>query len=369
MAALGEMPFGRYYGSVDATPLFVLLAGAYYERTADRAFVESIWPNVEAALGWIDDYGDRDGDGFIEYERRAADGLIHQGWKDSDDAMLHADGTPASGPIALCEVQGYVYAARRAGAVLAAALGLSEQAEILRRRAEELRHHFEEAFWCEEMGTYALALDGEKRPCRVRSSNAGHCLFGGIAAPERAARVARLLGTPESFSGWGDPDPRHVRGPVQPDGISQRVGLAARQRADRPWACPLWDEGPHGRGPVRAVRCRDLFRPAPDAGAVLRLRPRAGRGAGAVSGRLRPQAWASAAVFLLLQGCLGLVVHAPERRIWLHQPRLPAFVPELRIANLEVDGAVVDLVLTRYGDDVGVEVARRVGELSVVVAR
>ena len=98
MATLGEMPFGRYYGSVDATPLFVLLAGAYYERTADRPFAESIWPNVEAALAWIDDFGDRDGDGFVEYERRAADGLIHQGWKDSDDAVSHADGTPGVGP-------------------------------------------------------------------------------------------------------------------------------------------------------------------------------------------------------------------------------------------------------------------------------
>ena len=180
------MPFGRYYGSVDATPLFVLLAGAYYERTADRPFAESIWPNVEAALAWIDDFGDRDGDGFVEYERRAADGLIHQGWKDSDDAVSHADGTLATGPIALCEVQSYVYAARRAGAVLAAALGMPDRASALERQAEELRERFEAAFWCDDLGTYALALDGEKRPCRVRASNAGQCLFGGIASPDRA---------------------------------------------------------------------------------------------------------------------------------------------------------------------------------------
>ena len=203
MAVLGEMPFGRYYGSVDATPLFVLLAGAYYERTADRAFAAAIWPHVEAALGWIDRDGDRDGDGFVEYERRAADGLIHQGWKDSDDAVSHADGTPASGPIALCEVQAYVYAARRAGAVLAAALGMPDRAAELERQAGRLRERFEAAFWCDDLGTYALALDGDKRPCRVRTSNAGHCLFGGIAAPDRAARVARGLMAPELFSGWG----------------------------------------------------------------------------------------------------------------------------------------------------------------------
>ncbi|HEX7579900.1 MAG TPA: glycogen debranching N-terminal domain-containing protein, partial [Thermoanaerobaculia bacterium] len=203
MAALREMPFGRYYGSVDATPLFVLLAGAYFERTGDRAFVESLWPNVRAALDWIDRYGDRDGDGFVEYERRSADGLLHQGWRDSEDAVFHEDGSPAEGPIALCEVQGYVYAARRAGAVLAATLGHTKEAEALEGQAEALRRLFEETFWCEDLSTYAMALDGAKRPCRVRSSAAGQCLFTGIVSPERARRVARTLLLPESFSGWG----------------------------------------------------------------------------------------------------------------------------------------------------------------------
>ncbi len=193
MAALKEMPFGRYYGSVDATPLFVLLAGAYYKRTGDRAFVESLWPNLEAALSWIDRYGDRDGDGFVEYQRQSHDGLLHQGWKDADDAVFHADGSPARGPIALCEVQGYVYAARRAGAMLAAASGLGEQSAELERQAEGLREHFEQAFWREDLATYALALDGEKRPCLVRSSNAGQCLFTGIVRPDHAQRLARTL--------------------------------------------------------------------------------------------------------------------------------------------------------------------------------
>ena len=141
MAALEEMPFARYYGSVDATPLFVVLAGAYYERTGDRGLIEEIWPNIEAALQWIDRYGDCDGDGFIEYYRRSDDGLLHQGWKDSDDAIFHADGTLARGPIALCEVQGYAYAAWRAGAVLATALARPEQAAQFaspRRGAEEI---------------------------------------------------------------------------------------------------------------------------------------------------------------------------------------------------------------------------------------
>ena len=202
MATLRETPFGRYYGSVDATPLFVLLAGAYYERTGDREFIEALWPSVEAALGWIDRYGDRDGDGFVEYQRMCPDGLLHQGWKDTDDAVSHADGSLADGPIALCEVQGYVYAARRAAATMALLLGKAERAAELTRQAEDLQARFEVVFWCEDLSTYALALDGQKRPCRVRTSNAGQCLFTGIVHPERAARMALTLLDPDSFSGW-----------------------------------------------------------------------------------------------------------------------------------------------------------------------
>src|SRR5262245_12859283 len=193
MARLGEVPFGRYYGSIDATPLFVIAAGAYFERTADRAFLRTIWPHVERALDWIDRYGDRDGDGFIEYARRSPTGLVQQGWKDSQDSVFHADGSLAEGPIALCEVQAYVYDARRRAAAMADALADAARADRLRHQAEQLRVAFEDQFWCAELGTYALALDGQKRPCRVRTSNAGHCLFGGIASPERARQVAEGL--------------------------------------------------------------------------------------------------------------------------------------------------------------------------------
>src|SRR5262249_34119222 len=161
---LREMPFGRYYGSVDATPLFVLLAGAYYERTRGLEVAGSLWPHVEAALGWVDRYGDRDGAGVVEYERQPPARPLHQAWTDSDDAVFHADGAPAHGPIALCEVRGYVYAARKAAAAVALALGRSARAAELNRQADQLRERFEEAFWCADLGTYALALDGEKRP-------------------------------------------------------------------------------------------------------------------------------------------------------------------------------------------------------------
>jgi glycogen debranching enzyme len=369
MAATGEMPFGRYYGSVDATPLFVLLAGAYYERTADRLFAASIWPNVEAALAWIDDFGDRDGDGFVEYERRAADGLIHQGWKDSDDAVSHADGSLASGPIALCEVQAYVYAARRAGAVMAAALGLTDRASRLEERAEALRQRFEAAFWCDDLGTYALALDGEKRPCRVRTSNAGQCLFGGITSPERAARVARGLLSFECFSGWG------IRTLAATEARYNPMGYHNGAVWPHDNALITYGASRYGRKDLAVAVLGGLFA----AGTYLDLNRMPelfcgfdrGPGEGPVPYPVAcaPQAWAAGSVYLLLQGCLGLGVSGVERQVWFHEPRLPSFVTELRITNLVVAGCSVDLHLVRHGDDVGVTVLRRSSDLSVVVAR
>ena len=369
MAALGEMPFGRYYGSVDATPLFVFLAGAYYERTGDQSFARLIWPNVEAALAWIDEFGDRDGDGFVEYERRAANGLIHQGWKDSDDAVSHADGTAAQGSIALCEVQSYVYAARRAGAVLATALGMGRRASALESQAEGLRLRFEKAFWCEDLGTYALALDGEKRPCRIKTSNAGLCLFGGIASSDRAARVTRGLASSELFCGWGirtlsatevrfNPMGYH-NGAVWPHDNALIAYGAARYGLKDFTAAVL-------AGQFAAARYFDLNR-MPELFCGFDREP--GEGPVPYPVACAPQAWAAGSVFLLLEGCLGLSVRGVDRQIWLHQPRLPSFVPELWITNLEVAGASVDLHLVRHGDDVGVNVLRRLGDVSVVVAK
>ena len=203
MAALGEVPFRCYYGTVDATPLFVMLAYAYYNRTGDRELIERLWPNVERALHWIDKYGDCDGDGFVEYSRRSKDGLVQQGWKDSNDSVFHADGRLADGPIALCEVQGYAYAAKRGAAYLALVQGDRERSSVLEAQAATLRQRFDETFWCDEISTYALALDGEKQQCKVRTSNPGHCLYTGIASADHAYRVAHSLISKELFSGWG----------------------------------------------------------------------------------------------------------------------------------------------------------------------
>ncbi len=203
MAALREVPFAQYYGSVDATPLFVLLAGLYVERTGDEETLAELWPAIEAALRWIDGAGDPDKDGFVEYRRASEQGLANQGWKDSYDAIFHADGRLAEGYIALAEVQGYVFAGKRLAARCALRLGKRKLAQELEAEAQRLAERFEGAFWCEELGTYALALDGDKQPCKVRSSNAGHLLFSGIVREDRAQKVAADLMRPHFFTGWG----------------------------------------------------------------------------------------------------------------------------------------------------------------------
>jgi glycogen debranching enzyme len=367
MATLREVPFGRYYGSVDATPLFVLLAGAYYERTGDRDFIKTLWPNIEAALGWIDRHGDSDGDGFVEYQRQSSDGLLHQGWKDSDHAVFHADGSLAEGPIALCEVQGYVYAARRAAATIALMLGRVERAAELTRQAEALRNRFEAMFWCEDLSTYALALDGQKRPCRVRTSNAGQCLLTGIVHPERATRLARTLLGPDSFSGWGvrtlaagearyNPISYH-NGSVWPhDNALIAHGLARYGFGDL--ALQLWT------GQFEAGMYFDLHR-VPELFCGFPQDP--GEGPITYPVACAPQAWSAASVFLLFQACLGLTIDGPERRVYLIRPRLPASLDELRIHNLEVGDTTVDLLLRRREHDVGVDVLRRDGDVQLMV--
>jgi glycogen debranching enzyme len=369
MAALGEIPFGRYYGSIDATPLFVVVAGAYYERTADLSFIQSIWPNIERALGWIETYGDRDGDGFIEYMRTSPQGLVQQGWKDSHDSISHSDGSLVRGPIALCEVQGYAYAAKRAAAVLATALGKTDMAARLLKQARELQERFERAFWCDDLSTYALALDGDKRPCRVRSSNPGHCLMAGIVDPERARRTAGTLLNVSSFSGWG------VRtladGEVRYNPMSYHNGS-------------VW---PHDNALIAYGFARYGFKPEVlqvlqamfDASTFVDLHRlpelfcgfsrRPGEGPTLYPVACAPQAWAAAAVFMLLQACLGLEVKAIQRQLCFNYPLLPEALPDVRIHNLRIGEASVDLQLVRHKNNVGINVLRREGQVEILMVK
>lgn len=366
MAALGEVPFGRYYGSVDATPLFVLLAGAYYERTGDIAFIKSIWHAIERALQWIDEYGDVDGDGFVEYMRQTATGLAQQGWKDSHDSVFHADGREAPPPIALCEVQAYVYAARRHAAALAQALGRSDIAEGLSRRAETLRERFEDAYWDEELSTYVLALDGNKRPCRVVTSNAGHALFGGIARAERAARVAKVLTGDRVYSGWGvrtlaargvryNPLSYH-NGSVWPHDNALIAAGLGRYGLTR-HATQILD------GLHQAARVLDLHR-LPEL--FCGFHRRSGEGPTLYPVACAPQAWAAGAVFLLLQGCLGLSVDALQRRVTLTSASLPESISWLRINDLQVGSGSVDLLIERHPRGVASSVIKNTADVEVV---
>jgi glycogen debranching enzyme len=365
MAALKEVPFSLYYGSVDATPLFVMLACRYAERTGDETTLLELWPNIEAALGWIDGPGDKDGDGFVEYHRATEQGLANQGWKDSHDAIFHADGRLAEGPIALCEVQGYVFAAKRLAARAARLLGRDDRAEALDAQATKLADMFDAAFWRPQLGCYALALDGDKQPCDVRTSNAGHALFTGIARPERAAAIASAFMDHDFFSGWGirtvarkewrfNPMSYH-NGSIWPhDNALIALGLARyglKSTVERVF-----------RGLFEAAVYMDLRRLPELYCGFNRSR---GRGPTLYPVACSPQAWAAATPFALVQASLGLEFDAANSEIRLRNPRLPSFIDEMTIRNLSLAAASVDLALHRHGDEVSVRVIRSKGEVQI----
>jgi len=371
MAAVGEIPFGRYYGSIDATPLFLLLAGDYLRRTADLAFIESLWPQLEAAAAWMLACGDRDGDGFIEYQRAADTGLRNQGWKDSWDSVSHADGRLAEGPIALCEVQAYAYTALQATATISLAVGRSQQAAVFRGQAARLRQRFSECFWKPSLGGFALALDGDKQPCLVRSSNAGHCLFAGIASAEQAAGVARSLLGPGLFNGFGirTLDEREARynpmsyhnGSVWPhDNSLIALGLARYGFKDE--VLRILQGQFEASLFVPLHRLPELF---------CGFARREDEGPTLYPVACMPQAWASGAVFALLEAATGLSIAVePETgrpTVRFQRPVLPPYLEHVRISNLRVGDEEIDLELHRHETDVGVQITRRPAAVEVIV--
>ncbi len=367
MAALREVPFAQYYGSVDATPLFVLLAGLYVERTGDVDTLAELWPSIEAAIEWIDGPGDPDRDGFVEYQRASEQGLANQGWKDSYDAVFHADGRLAEGYIALAEVQGYVFAGKRLAARCALRMGLAEKARQLEAEAVRLAERFEEAFWCDDISTYALALDGAKRPCRVRTSNAGQLLFTGLVREDRARLVAAGLMQPDFFTGWGI---RTVaKGEARYNPMSYHDGS-------------IW---PHDNALIALGLARyglkhsveQVFKALFDAATYMDLRRlpelfcgfrrEKGRGPTLYPVACAPQAWASATPFTLLEAALGLEFDARHGEIRLHNPRLPAFLNEVVLRDLRLGTSSADLRVRRHGDDVSLEVMRTRGLIQVSI--
>uniref|UniRef100_C5CLG2 Amylo-alpha-16-glucosidase n=1 Tax=Variovorax paradoxus (strain S110) TaxID=543728 RepID=C5CLG2_VARPS len=345
MAAVDELPFGQYYGGVDTTPLFVALAGAYARRTGDRATIDRIWPALGAACEWMERNMARHPDGLLAYQRGEASGLVNQGWKDSHDSIFHADGRTPEGPIALVEVQGYAYAAFLAMSAMAEWRG-DAGASRWRQRAAAMRLAVESRFWLDDLGFYALAIDGANQPCRVRASNAGHLLFAGLPSAERAQAVGRQLLSSAFASGWGvrtlpaeavrfNPMSYH-NGSVWPhDAALCAAGLARYGERD---------------GVVRILD--SLFESATHFGMRLPelfcgFDREPGQSPVAYPVACLPQAWAAGSVFMLLQACLGLQVDGIRREVKIVQPRLPADIDQLHVQRLQVGHARVDLHFQR----------------------
>ncbi|MEA2536455.1 MAG: hypothetical protein QOF11_689 [Chloroflexota bacterium] len=344
LAELGLLPFAPYYGTHDATPLFMVVLSYAYEWSADKRLLRRYLPAAEAALRWVFESGDRDGDGFQEYATRSTHGLFNQGWKDSAAAIQHKDGTIPAPPIALCEFQGYVYDALLRMAAIRDVFNDPEGAADLRTRAGRLYDRFNDAFWWESEGTYYLGLDGHKRPIRTVASNAGHCLASGIVPADRADRVVDRLMAPDMWSGWG------IR------------TLSAEHPGYNPYSYHLGSVWPHdnatiaggfrryGRGEEAQRVAQGIFAAAerfesyrlPELFAGL---PRE-RGAFPVQylGANVPQAWAAASVFRFVAILCGIHAAGSQRRIFVN-PNLPDWLPAITIRNLRAGKGSADLRL------------------------
>ena len=369
MAALKEVPFGLYYGSVDSTPLFLVLLGMYVERTGDDATLRDLWPAAERALGWMDSSGDIDGDGFLEYRGTSGEGprqgLRNQGWKDSFDAVFHANGELAEGPIALCEVQAYAYAAKRLASRCAVRLGDRDRARKLDNEADDLARRFDDAFWCEDLGLYAIALDGRKNACRVRTSNAGQVLWSGIARPDRARRIADVMISPAFFSGWGirtvaRGEPRYNpmsyhNGSIWPHDNSL-IALGLSRYGFHEHVAKIFEA-------TLAAASYMEFRRLPELYCGFRRRPGAGSTLYPVA--CSPQAWASGSLFLMLQALLCIEFEPDAREIRFRNPHLPPSFDQLTLRQLAMNGAMVDIELQRSGAHVSMRVLRNIGEVQV----
>ncbi|WP_296747115.1 amylo-alpha-1,6-glucosidase [Mesorhizobium sp.] len=349
MAALRELPFGRYYGGVDTTPLYIHLACAYADRTGDMAFMDTLWPSLKAAAAWMEEASQATG--FVTYQRAAESGLSNQGWKDSIDSVFHADGRMPKGPIALVEVQGYVFAAYRGLAALARRRGEFAEAERWENRAEEMRVAVERDFWMDDLNFYALAIDGEGQPCKVRASNAGHLLYVGLPHPERAKIVADQLLSASFHSGWGlrtladdeiffNPMSYH-NGSIWPhDTALCGVGLA--RYGERESVVRLmsgtFESAVHFNMRLPELFCGFTRAPgeAPIAYPVACL----------------PQAWSAGSAFMLMQACVGLEIDGWQGELRVTRPRLPIGIDTLTLRHLSVGDKSVDLSFQRVGDRV-----------------
>ena len=369
MANTGEVPFKEYYGTIDATPLYIMLAGMYYERTANLEFIKTIWSNIKGALYWIDHYGDIDGDGFVEYKHKAENGLTNQGWKDSHDSIMYENGVLCEPPIALAEVQGYVYGAKKYAAVLAEALGEKDFSSQLEDQAEVVKSKFNEAFWDAELKSYVLALDGTKKPCRVISSNPGHCLFTGIIDNDKAKALVKSLIAENMFSGWGirtlssdavryNPMSYH-NGSIWPhDNAMIAYGFAryGYQQEVLKVTQALFDASLF----IELQRLPELY---------CGFERRRNEGPTSYPVACSPQAWSVAAVFILLQSCLRIEIDALEKKIVFDKPQLPDYIEKISISNLRLLDGICHFELYRHQYDVGFNVIQKPEDWEIIIKK
>jgi glycogen debranching enzyme len=367
LAGAGDIPHTPYFGSIDATPWFLILYGAHLRWTGDLDVARALLPNAEAALGWIDEYGDRDGDGFVEYQTRSPGGIRNQGWKDSHDAIVHADGRMAETPIALAEVQAYVYLAKLRMADVYEALGQEQRAEFLRGQAHELRRRFNDAFWMDDEQYFAGALDRDKRQVRTVMSNPGHALYCDIADPDKARAMAKRLLAPDMFSGWGvrtmsksaagyNPMSYH-NGSVWPhDNALIAAGLKRYGfvRSTNRVATALFDAAIH----ADYLRLPELF-----CGFTRRSPNRPVSYPVACS----PQAWAAGAPFLMLQAMLGISARAERNLLTVNEPHLPSWLHTVELRNLRVGSSRITLLFRREGEITSFSLLQRDGDVRVVM--
>ncbi|MBS0409626.1 MAG: amylo-alpha-1,6-glucosidase, partial [Proteobacteria bacterium] len=343
------IPHTPYYGTADATPLYLIVLHNAWRCIGDAALIEQHLPAAERCLEWIDRHGDRDGDGFQEYETRSKDGYENQGWKDSGEALVYPDGSLVKGPKALCELQGYVYDAWRRMAEIYDALDRPQKARALRAKAARLFERFNDVFWDEEGGFYAFCLDGDKRPVLSVASNPGHLLWSGIVPRERAGRVVSRLMKPDMWSGWG------VR------------TLSADHPAFNPHAYQNGSVWPHDNGIIAqgfrrygfAAEAARIARDVSGAAAYFMQHQAPELYAGLqrtptsfpvqYKGANTPQAWAAGSCFHLLQTLVGFQPDAPNRRLCI-DPRLPDWLPDLTLRDLRLDRLKFDLRFWREGE-------------------
>jgi glycogen debranching enzyme len=369
MTNTGELPFSKYYGSADATPLFIFLCGKYLQRSGDVHFARKMWPHIERALKWIDHYGDQDGDGFVEYAKKADHGIDNQAWKDSFDSVFHIDGDLARAPIAICEVQAYVFAAKKQAAFVASQLGFDDVARDLALQADSLQKRFEQVFWDPSLPGYVLALDHDKKPCRVRASNMGHLLYTGIASPSHARITVDLLMEDRFFSGWG------IRTLAQ--GEPRYNPMSYHNGSIWPHDNAMIAEGFAGYGfKPETVR---VFKAMCDMGRFTELnrfpelfcgfRQRQNQGPTLYPVACAPQAWAAASIFSLLSSCLGVSIDALNRQVCFFHPTLPSNLQTITIRNLTVGDAAIDFSAIRQDEDVGIHVSKRKGNVSILIRK